>query len=443
MLRLTYRFYRFASAFNYHLPRRLTKPGLLAVIAMVLAGAVGSDIDQSVAFQGFALTFCLLTIGFASVPFFRGRFAIRRALPRLATVGQPFRYRVQVRNESARPYAGLELLEELTDPRPTFEEFAQLVRPMHQVKSFRLAPMPGRRTDLRPAVAKPAPLPLLKARGTAEAEVELLPLRRGPLRLRGTSVARRDPLGLVRSFVRVALPETVLILPRRYTIPVTFIPGHSQYQQGGVAMASSIGECEEFVSVREYRPGDPVRRIHWRSSARMARPIIKEYQDEYFARYGLVLDTFAGHDLDSFEEAVSVAASFACTLENQESLLDLLFIDSGAYCFTAGRGLARSQQMLEILACVRCSAQPRFQQLGDLVLEHAAVLSACVCVLVGWDEARRELIKRLRQTGLPVLVLIIAEKELKASADEEGAWDDQTYVLRPGYVAQDLQALAR
>ena len=56
---------------------------------------------------------------------------------------------------------------------------------------------------------------------------------------------------------------------------------------------------------------------------------------------------------------MSVAASFACTLPTQESLLDLLFVGPQSYCFTAGRGVAHVEQMLEILASVRaCSDQP-------------------------------------------------------------------------------------
>ncbi len=74
-----------------------------------------------------------------------------------------------------------------------------------------------------------------------------------------------------------------------------------------------------------------------------------------------MLDTFQ-HDepySETFEEAISVAASFACGVLTQESLLDLLFVGAQAYCFTTGRGLAHVDQMLEILASVRmCVDQP-------------------------------------------------------------------------------------
>ena len=79
--------------------------------------------------------------------------------------------------------------------------------------------------------------------------------------------------------------------------------------------------------MRDYRPGDPLRRIHWRSWAKTDKPIVKEYQDEFFVRHALILDTFQKEAYgDVFEEAISVAASFACTMGTQDSLLDLMFI---------------------------------------------------------------------------------------------------------------------
>jgi uncharacterized protein (DUF58 family) len=57
-------------------------------------------------------------------------------------------------------------------------------------------------------------------------------------------------------------------------------------------MASNIGQSEEFVSLREYRRGDPPRHIHWRSWAKAGKPIVKEFEDEFFVRHALVLDTF-------------------------------------------------------------------------------------------------------------------------------------------------------
>ena len=137
-----------------------------------------------------------------------------------------------------------------------------------------------------------------------------------------------------------------------------------KYQQGGVSLAASVGESEEFVSLRDYRPGDPVRHIHWPSWAKTGEPIVKEFQDEFFTRHALILDTFMPVAASAvFEEAVSVAASLVCTIQAQESLLDLMFVGPEAYCFTMGRGVGHIEQLLEILASVQPCRDRQFNSL--------------------------------------------------------------------------------
>ena len=58
-----------------------------------------------------------------------------------------------------------------------------------------------------------------------EVRVELTPLRRGILRFTGVTLARPDPLGLFRALTTVPLPQTVLILPKRYPLPAIALPG--------------------------------------------------------------------------------------------------------------------------------------------------------------------------------------------------------------------------
>jgi uncharacterized protein (DUF58 family) len=274
--------------------------------------------------------------------------------------------------------------------------------------------------------------------------VEITPLRRGVLRFHGLNIARADPLGVCRAFRSVALPQTMLILPKRYPLPPLALPGLMKYQEGGVAMASNVGQSEEFIALRDYRHGDPMRHIHWRSWARSGKPVVKEFEDEFFVRHALVLDTFTGHPhSEVFEEAVAVAASFACTIQTQESLLDLLFVGPQSYCFTAGRGLAHADQMLEILASVQpCRTEP-FQSLEHLVLDHIGAVSGCICVLLAWDAPRREFVRKLRAVGVPLLVLLIVS-EGKGKHLDPGPMRDEPAnfrVLETGNIEQALAAL--
>ncbi len=407
--KLVYWTYRVCSGLWHWSQRRFTVTGFCVAGALLMTGPLSLDIENTVTYQAISLLLAVLLLAFSGSVFFRARFAVTRRLPRLGTAGQPLYYRVLVSNLTATTQKGLTLLDDLADPRPAFSEWLEFqLAENRRVRPFRLEQRP-RPNPFQLAAIKESRIPPLPAGSEEEVRVELTPLRRGVLRFTGTTLARTDPLGLLRSFVRVPAPQTMLILPKRYWLPPVALPGSMKYQAGGVALAASVGRSEEFVALRDYRRGDPQRHIHWRSWAKAGKPIVKEFEDEFFVRHALVLDTFTREPhSEILEEAVSVAASFACTALTQESLLDLLFVGEQSYCFTAGRSLARSDQMLEILASVRNCPEKLFQALERLVLNHAARVSGCVCVLLAWDEPRRELITRLRAIGVPTLVLVVA-----------------------------------
>ena len=307
-----------------------------------------------------------------------------------------------------------------------------------KIRPFRVSARRGKQHRI--AHVKEADVPAIPPKGEVEVRVEIEPLRRGVLKFGGVTLARPDPFGLFRGFVRVPLAQSTLILPKRYPLPAVAMPGAMKYQEGGVAMASNIGRSEEFVSLREYRRGDPYRHIHWRSWAKTGKPIVKEYEDEFFVRHALVLDTFIDDPRsEAFEEAVSVAASFACTLITQESLLDLLFVGPQAYCFTAGRGLAHADQMLEILASVRVSPAEPFEKLEHLVVQHAGAVSGCICVLLAWDDERRKLVQELAALGVPTLVLLVVEPGTKPDVSREQFGD--IHVLEAGKIEEGLAKL--
>jgi uncharacterized protein (DUF58 family) len=389
--------------------RRFTRPGLGVLGALIVAIAMAPDTDNNSAYQAAALLLFLLLTGFLFSFAFRGRFGIQRVMPRFGTVGAPLPYHVTLRNLTAKPERGLALLEELVDQRPSYREWLALQKLQRKsMRSFRIG-QGGRVNPFKVATVTDAAVPPAAPGEEVEVPLELTPHRRGVLQLKGLVVARADPLGLFRAFRRVPLPQSLLVLPKRYPLPPIALPGTMKYQEGGVALASNVGQSEEFVALRDYRQGDPLRHIHWRSWARTGKPVVKEFEDEFFVRHALVLDTFTEDPYSEvFEEAVSVAASFACTIPSQESLLDLLFVGTETYCFTAGRGLAHADQMLEILAGVRASLDHSFERLERLVLDHISVVSGVICVFLSWDPPRQELVRKLRALGVPLLVLVLA-----------------------------------
>ena len=420
--------------------RRFTRAGWVVATSLFVTMVMGLDTENLVAYQGFSLLLVLLLLAFGFSRFFRLNFSAVRLLPRFGTVGQSFAYRVSVRNLTPKTQSDLVLLEDSTGSRPSFPEWRSAQLAVEKsVRSLRLS-RPQRFNPFKPASFNDAFVPPIPPQQEVEVRVEVAPLRRGILQFNRVTLARTDPFGLFRALAGVPAPQTMLILPRRYPLPPIALPGVMKYQEGGVALASNVGQSDEFVALRDYRRGDPLRHIHWRSWAKTGKPIVKEFEDEFFVRHALVLDTFSDQPFsEAFEEAVSVAASFACTIQTQESLLDLLFVGAEAYCFTAGRGLAHADQMLEILASVRICSEKPFRTLENLVLNHAGAVSGCICVLLAWDEARRSLVKKLKALGIPVLVVVVPATP--AEPFEPGPMHDEPHnfrVLEAGRIEEQL-----
>ncbi|HEY2937576.1 MAG TPA: DUF58 domain-containing protein [Gaiellaceae bacterium] len=414
MRRLLFRAFRATYAGEQAIRRRLTPAGRLVVAGIAAAAVAGIDTNRSLAYQAFTFLLALLAVAALASTVFRLRVTARRVLPRYGTAGQPLPYRIRLENHGAAPQEGLVLMERLADPRPSFDEFRHAREPGEERRNWfdRAVGYPRWiwlvERNLGTALAE-RPAPALPPRGAIEVSTQLRPLRRGRFTLADLTIGRPDPFGLVKALVTLPIQDSVLVLPKRYPLPGVALPGTRRYQRGGVALASSVGDSEEFASLRDYRPGDPLRHVHWKRSATLGWPVVKEFQDEFFVRHALVLDTFLDVEASEvFEEAVSVAASFACAIQTQDSLLDLLFVGAEAYCFTIGRGLGHLDKMLEILAGVRVCRDARFSALHQAVLERHDALSGCVCVLIAWDADRERFVDSLRMLGIPALVLVVA-----------------------------------
>ncbi|WPD23843.1 MAG: DUF58 domain-containing protein [Candidatus Electrothrix scaldis] len=411
-----YQSYKIFDGISSWRERRFTPAGLLILALLAISAGIGMNPWRSTVYQVFALAAPLLLLSFLFSFFFRVRLTIKRRLPKFAQAGVPLTYSVWIHNHTLKQQSGLLIKEQFGDPRPTYDEFLRAREPEEDTRNaWDKRTMVYRWMWLvaqnRQAKGKEQVLPTLPPHANEQIRIEILPLHRGYLELTGVTVSRPDPFGLFKACHFFPCYERILILPKRYRLPQLDLPGSRRHQPGGVALASSVGNSDEFVSLREYRSGDPLRRIHWKSWAKTGKLIVKNYQDEFFVRHGLVLDTFQEQPYSrAFEEAVSLAASFVSTVETQESLLDLMFVGNKAYCFSSGRGVSHTDSMMEVLACVQPCHDRQFSELSSLLTSHASRISGCLCILLAWDEARQKMIKMLRGIGVPLKVIVVTEE---------------------------------
>jgi uncharacterized protein (DUF58 family) len=237
------------------------------------------------------------------------------------------------------------------------------------------------------------------------------------------------PFNLFRIGRPIRSMDSLLVLPSFHPVYSVDIPIGSKYQPGGIALTSNIGESPEYIGNREYIPGEPARRMDFRSWARLGTPVVREFQEEYYCRIALILDTWLPQKprrsfqiptvgCPQLEAAISLAASASDALSSGEYLVDLFAAGPELYVFQAGRHTAHFENILEILACVEpCESDP-FDTIAPVVTEELQNVSAAICILLGWDSARKQLMQSIREAGCSLKVIIVSDQEPPDIADD-------------------------
>jgi uncharacterized protein (DUF58 family) len=129
----------------------------------------------------------------------------------------------------------------------------------------------------------------------------------GPLTL-----TRRDALGLAGSSLTAGDSTTVWVHPRQLPARALYGGQRRHHHEGAVTDIALRGSVE-LHDVREYVPGDEVRLLHWKATARTGRLMVRDLADPQRSRFTVLLDTRAtAADPERFEELVETAASLLC-----------------------------------------------------------------------------------------------------------------------------------
>ena len=131
---------------------------------------------------------------------------------------------------------------------------------------------------------------------------------RGLINVGPARAVRSDALGLLR---RVRMwDEPVLLHVHPRTVRVPFDATGFQLDVEGVATGKLSSSDVSFHALRDYEPGDDRRAVHWQSTARLGKLIVRQYEETHRSHHVIVLDTSRdAWDHDTFETAVSVAGS--------------------------------------------------------------------------------------------------------------------------------------
>lgn len=420
---------------------RVRSAGLVVGAVVVVAACLTIGHERAPTRQLLAVAVAMGLIALLWVLQRSAKVSAMRELPRVGSVGLPMRYRVTVRNDGSRALARAWWIERPADARPGVDEFRRQREPGEDERNrfdrtfawFRWQWLMWRKRSFDGGAG--AEEIRLVPGGEMRVTVGLVPARRGVIELADPRLLLPDPFGLLQRCVRVRCDiDRITIFPARHPLPRLELPGTEAWRQLGESDTGPAGDIGGFTGLRDYRAGDPLRRMHWRSWARTGKPMIKELEDASEPRHALLLDTCGGGDGDEvFEACVSAAASFAMLADEDRGRIDLMFVQDGVRGVRAGVGHGGSEVLLEALATVVAQRGGSLDALADAVRRDAGELGACLVVLHGWDDARAAFLKKLHGLGVALVPLVVGAGERPAGVP--GHW------LEARQLARDLAKL--
>jgi uncharacterized protein (DUF58 family) len=236
----------------------------------------------------------------------------------------------------------------------------------------------------------------------------------GPMSIRLT-----DPFGLCELHRSFHTRDTLVITPQVHRLPTVQLAG--EWAGSGESRARAIATAgEDDAATREYRQGDDLRRVHWRSTARLGQLMVRREEQPWQSRCTILLDTrnraHAGDGpASSFEWAVSAAASIGVHLVRHGYHVRLLTDAGGSVASAAhdpsGIGSDFEGALLDALAVVTPSRHESFDDAAR-TLRRGGGDGLLIAILGIVDPQEAHQLARLRQGTTSAVALLL----------DSGAW---------------------
>jgi uncharacterized protein (DUF58 family) len=196
--------------------------------------------------------------------------------------------------------------------------------------------------------------------------------RRGAYKIEGMHVTALDPLGIYAFRHTYPVVSELLVYPTPQIIPAFALSGAERFGFQDLPIAATKGSGVDPDGVRQYVPGDPLRRMHWKSTARTGKLNVIEFEESHALNVVMALDlsrdSVVGEGRQStLEYLVTAAASIAQLAIRQGASVRLVSGDSPDPADFAGRG---SEHLFLVLSSLARAAADQPGSLGSRLVER-------------------------------------------------------------------------
>lgn len=207
-------------------------------------------------------------------------------------------------------------------------------------------------------------LPYIPPRFVGQSSYRVMLPHRGRYEFGPLHVSSRFPLGLVKATVKVKRLARLVVYPRIGVLSPNWLRALDASSVGRQPMHHCQGPIDgDYYGLREWRNGDSRRWIHWRTTAKLGRLAVRQFEQQYNRDLALVLDLWQpdrpnAEALGRVELAVSLAATMVDDLSRRgSSRLSLAVAAQESGWWSASLSPVFARQLFERLALVQAAAQ--------------------------------------------------------------------------------------
>ncbi|MFH0962486.1 MAG: DUF58 domain-containing protein [Planctomycetota bacterium] len=327
---------------------RVTRFGYAFLALSLLIGVAALNTGANLLYLMFGVFLSMVLVSGVSATVGLSRLRFRRHLP-------------------AEIYAGDEFLVKLdvTNGKRVFPVMGLLVRDSPEDL--------GKDVDAKGFVMKIGP------RGTGTIRYVARIDRRGAFTFDRLAISTRFPFGIVEILFDIPMADEVVVLPRLGQLRETVLVEAERSDENLAKRAWLRGIEESFKGLRDFREGDNPRHIHWKTSAKHGKLLLREFDRREERNVCIFFDTYVGSRGDgalaeTFERAVSFVATVLAELARQGYEICLVLYGPEFFAGAGGGEARRIGQLLQVLAL----AQPtRRHDVRDLLDEGAPWAIGC------------------------------------------------------------------
>ena len=244
-------------------------------------------------------------------------------------------------------------------------------------------------------------VPPISGNGTWNESFSVMTKRRGVINVGPARTVRMDGLGLLRR-VR-SWDDPILVHVHPPTVRFSFDATGMQMDVEGVASEKLTSSDVSFHALRDYEPGDDRRAVHWPSTARFGRLIVRQFEETHRSHHMVLLDTrLDAWDRRSFETAVSVAASLALAGLGEARTVSMHTADEW---IPTGSPMA----MLDALSEMETSTRSEFAGIvRRCIMERGGISVLSIVVGAGVDDEEAARLANIAPVDVTVSVIRVA-----------------------------------